>query len=110
MRTTYTHLQTMILLVLFFFTTVQKISASAKAGEASVYEGYTVTIALADTYKRTLMQSTGVTYQWYSENNSYATVTSSTRYNATVKGIKATSSCKVYFLSLIHISEPTRPY
>ena len=43
------------------------------------------------------MQSTGVTYQWYSENNSYATVTSSTRYNATVKGIKATSSCKVYF-------------
>lgn len=97
MRTTYTHLQTMILLVLFFFTTVQKISASAKAGEASVYEGYTVTIELADTYKRTLMQSTGITYQWYSENNSYATVTSSTRYNATVKGIKATSSCKVYF-------------
>lgn len=97
MRTTYTHLQTMILLVLFFFTTVQKISASAKAGEASVYEGYTVTIALADTYKRTLMQSTGITYQWYSENNSYATVTSSTRYNAIVKGIKATSSCKVYF-------------
>lgn len=97
MRTTYTHLQTMILLVLFFFTTVQKINASAKAGEASVYEGYTVTIELADTYKRTLMQSTGITYQWYSENNSYATVTSSTRYNATVKGIKATSSCKVYF-------------
>lgn len=97
MRTTYTHLQTMILLVLFFFTTVQKINASAKAGEASVYEGYTVTIALADTYKRTLMQSTGVTYQWYSENNSYATVTSSTRYNATIKGLKATSSCKVYF-------------
>lgn len=27
----------------------------------------------------------------------YATVTSSTRYNATVKGVKATSSCKVYF-------------
>lgn len=97
MRTTYTHLQTMILLVLFFFTTVQKINASAKAGEASVYEGYTVTIELADTYKRTLMQSTGITYQWYSENNSYATVTSSTRYNATVKGLKATSSCKVYF-------------
>lgn len=97
MRTFTTHLQTMILMVLFAFVTVQKANASAKAGEASVYEGSTVTIALADTYKRTLMQSTGVTYQWYSENNSYATVTSSTRYNATVKGIKATSSCKVYF-------------
>lgn len=97
MRTFTTHLQTMILMVLFAFATVQKANASAKAGEASVYEGSTVTIALADTYKRTLMQSTGVTYQWYSENNSYATVTSSTRYNATVKGIKATSSCKVYF-------------
>lgn len=97
MRTFTTHLQTMILMVLFAFATVQKANASAKAGEASVYEGSTVTIALADTYKRTLMQSTGVTYQWYSENNSYATVTSSTPYNATVKGIKATSSCKVYF-------------
>ena len=97
MKTFTTHLQTMILMVLFAFATVQKANASAKAGEASVYEGSTVTIALADTYKRTLMQSTGVTYQWYSENNSYATVTSSTRYNATVKGIKATSSCKVYF-------------
>lgn len=97
MRTFYTHLQTFILMVLFTLVTVQKVNASAKAGEASVYEGSTVTIALADTYKRTLMQSTGVSYQWYSENTSYATVTSSTRYNATVKGIKATSSCKVYF-------------
>lgn len=97
MRTFYTHLQTIILMVMFALVTVQNANASAKAGEASVYEGSTVTIALADTYKRTLMQSTGVSYQWYSENTSYATVTSSTRYNATVKGIKATSSCKVYF-------------
>lgn len=97
MREIYTHLQTMILLVLFVFTTSQKANASAKAGEASVYEGSSVTIKLADAYERTLRKSTGVTYQWYSENNSYATVTSSTRYNATVKGVKATSSCKVYF-------------
>lgn len=59
MKTFTTHLQTMILMVLFAFATVQKANASAKAGEASVYEGSTVTIALADTYKRTLMQSTG---------------------------------------------------
>lgn len=97
MRTFKTHLQATIMVVLFAFTTIQQAVASAKAGEASVYEGQTVTIELADTYKRTLMQSTGVTYQWYSENNSYATVTSSTRYYATVRGIKATSSCKVYF-------------
>lgn len=97
MREIYTHLQTMILLVLFVFTTSQKANASTKAGEASVYEGSSVTIKLADAYERTLRKSTGVTYQWYSENNSYATVTSSTRYNATVKGVKATSSCKVYF-------------
>lgn len=97
MRTFYLKLQTIILTVLFALVATQEANASAKAGEASVYEGSTVTIALADAYKRTLMNSTGVTYQWYSENTSYATVTSSTRYNATVKGIKATSSCKVYF-------------
>lgn len=97
MRKIFTHVQTVIFLVLLFFTAVQKVNASAKAGEASVYEGYTVTIELADVYKRTLMQSTGVTCQWYSENNSYATVMSSTRYSATVKGLKATNSCKIYF-------------
>jgi len=97
MRTLYTKLQTFILMVLFVLVAIQEANATAKAGEATVYEGSTVSIALADTYKRTLMNSTGVTYQWYSENTSYVTVTSSTRYNATVKGIKATSSCKVYF-------------
>lgn len=97
MRTIYTHLQAIIMMVLFALGSAQNANASAKAGEASVYEGSTVTIKLADAYERTLRKSTGVTYQWYSENNSYATVKSSTRYNATVKGVKATSSCKVYF-------------
>lgn len=97
MRTIYTHLQAIIMMVFFALGSAQNANASAKAGEASVYEGSTVTIKLADAYERTLRKSTGVTYQWYSENNSYATVTSSTRYNATVKGVKATSSCKVYF-------------
>ncbi len=97
MRTFCTHLQTITMMVLFAFSTVQKASASAKAGEASVNTGSTVTIALADVYRRTLMQSTGISYQWYSENDSYVTVTGSTRYEATVKGVRATSSCKVYF-------------
>ncbi|MCD8235180.1 MAG: Ig-like domain-containing protein [Prevotellaceae bacterium] len=97
MRTFTTHLQTIIMMVFCAIGSVQNANASAKAGEASVYEGSTVTVKLADAYERTLRKSTGVSYQWYSENNSYATVTNSTRYNATVKGIKATSSCKVYF-------------
>lgn len=46
MKTFTTHLQTMILMVLFAFATVQKANASAKAGEASVYEGSTVTISI----------------------------------------------------------------
>ncbi|MDO5527699.1 MAG: Ig-like domain-containing protein [Prevotella sp.] len=97
MRTIYTHLQTIIMMVFFALYSAQNANASAKAGEVSVYEGSTVTIKLADAYERTLRKSTGVTYQWYSENNSYATVTSATRYYAIVKGVKATSSCKVYF-------------
>lgn len=59
-------LQTTALLVLFAFSAVQKANASIKAGEASVYEGSTVKIELANAYERTLRQSTGVTYQWYS--------------------------------------------
>lgn len=91
------NLQTIFLMFLGVFVSIQTVKASSKAGEATVYEGSTVKISLADTYKRTLMNSTNISYQWYSENNSYVTVTNSTKYDATVKGIKATSSCKVYF-------------
>ena len=97
MKTIATHLWATFLVAVLLFATVQQANASAKAGEASVFEGSSVTIALADTYKRTLMQSTGVTYQWFSENSSYVTVSSSSPYYATVRGIQATSSCKVYF-------------
>lgn len=97
MRTIKSHLKSITLTVLLAFTAVLNANASAKAGEATVYEGGTVNIALADTYRRTLMRATDVSYQWYSESSSYASVVSSTRYNATVKGVKATSSCKVYF-------------
>ena len=97
MRAFHTFFRTIIPILMLALATVQNAYASAKAGEASVYEGKTVTIALADAYQRTLRKATGVTYQWYSENNKYATVTSSTRYNAIVKGVKETSSCRVYF-------------
>ncbi|MBO5427217.1 MAG: hypothetical protein J5996_02185 [Prevotella sp.] len=54
MRTIYTHLQTIIMMVFFAFGSAQNANASAKAGEASGYEGSTVTIKLADAYERTL--------------------------------------------------------
>lgn len=92
-----TRWKAIVLVFLFTFVTVLAVNASAKAGEASVFEGSTVSIALADAYKRTLRKATQVTYRWYSENDSYAMVTSSTRYDAVVKGVKATSACRVYF-------------
>lgn len=90
-------LQVISMMLLFTFASAQIASALAKDGEASVEEGSTVSISLADVYVRTLKKSTGITYRWYSENNSYVTVTSFTRDKATIKGIKATSSCRVYF-------------
>ena len=71
--------------------------ASAKDGEAEVYEGKTATIYLGTPYQNTLRKSTVITYAWYSENDSYVAVTSSTQNYARIKGIRATSSCKVYF-------------
>lgn len=93
----HTHTIILMLILLLSLGTAQKANASAKAGEATVDVGSTVSISLADAYRRTLMSATNVSYDWYSDNDSYATVVSSTRYNATVRGIKATSSCKIYF-------------
>ena len=71
--------------------------ASAKDGEAEVYEGKTATIYLGTPYQNTLRKSKVISYAWYSESDSYVTVTSSTQNYARIKGIRATSSCKVYF-------------
>lgn len=90
-------LQAFLLVALFAFCTLQKANASALAGEATVYEGGTVTISLADAYRRTLQKATNVSYRWSSEHGSYASVVSSTMYNATIQGNRATSSCRIYF-------------
>lgn len=66
--------------------------AQAKAGEATVGVGSTTQISIADTYQRTLNQSSSVSANWYSESTSYVQVTSSTNKYCYVKGIKATSS------------------
>ncbi len=46
MQTFTTCLQIMNLMVLLVFSVVQKVNASAKAGEASIYEGSTVDLSL----------------------------------------------------------------
>lgn len=72
----------------------QTINASAKAGEAKVYEGCTQTIELSDAYTHTLRRSTNITYQWYSENSSYVQVVGEGRYYAIIKGIQPTRACR----------------
>lgn len=86
-----------MLVLALMFSGVQHVFASAKAGEAEVYEGKTATIYLADVYQRTLRCSKVLSYSWTSDNSSYVIVASSTQNYARIKGIKPTSSCKVYF-------------
>lgn len=88
---------TLLMTAIFTIISVQSAYASALAGKATVNEGYTTVIELADTYQRTLRQSTGITYQWRSEDNSCVTITSSTKYEARIKGVAPTSSCRVYY-------------
>lgn len=97
MKSIYKSAVVILLTVIFTSVFAQTASASAKDGEGIVYEGSTATIALSDTYKRTLRKATSVTYSWSSENTSYMTVASSTQYYATIKGIRPTASCKLYF-------------
>ncbi|MGM9804478.1 MAG: Ig domain-containing protein [Muribaculaceae bacterium] len=99
MKTLKQKLQVIIMMTIFTLTFSTTASAtSAKNGSASVYEGYTTTVSISAIYKSTLMMASSVSYYWYSENTSYVTVTSSNYYQATVKGIKATSTpCRVYF-------------
>lgn len=82
---------------IFAFVLAELSVASIKDGEGMVYEGSTATIALADTYKRTLRRATSVTYSWSSENTSYFVVASSTQYYAVIRGIRPTASCKLFF-------------
>lgn len=86
-----------LLAVIFTSVSVQTANASAKDGEGTVYEGSTATIALGSAYQRTLRRATSVSYSWLSENTFYMTVASSTQYYATIRGIRPTASCKLYF-------------
>lgn len=93
----YVLLRFVMLAIALTYGGVLHVYASAKAGEAEVYEGKTATIYLADTYQRTLRNSRVLSYSWTSDNSSYVIVTGSTQNYARIKGVKPTSSCKVYF-------------
>lgn len=71
--------------------------ASAKCGDASVWEGETCNLVLADTYQRTLKKATNISYKWYSDRESYVSVKRSSMFYCEVKGLKPISSCRVYF-------------
>lgn len=91
------HIVFLFFFFIFAFVLAEPSIASIKDGEGMVYEGSTATIALADTYKRTLRRATSVTYSWSSENTSYFAVASSTQYYAVIRGIRPTASCKLFF-------------
>lgn len=82
---------------IFAFVLAEPSVASIKDGEGVVYEGSTATIALADTYKRTLRKATSVTYSWTSENTSYVTVASSTQVLCCYKRYKTYGFMQVVF-------------
>lgn len=93
----FSSLYRIIVLAIIALAFFQSAMASAKDGEVEVYEGKTATVNLGAAYQRTLRNSTVIHYSWSSENTSEVVVTGSTRNYAIVKGVKATSSCKVYF-------------
>lgn len=86
------------------------IIAQTVEGNVSVKINETSTITLSTTYSRILQNNaTGVSYRWYSNNQSIATVSYSSYKNCTVRG-KASGSCKVYFHADFYIDGYYRTY
>jgi len=90
-------------MVVLFALSAPNASASAKDGEATVYEGNTVTVSISSAYQYTLKEATGISYKWTPQNSSYITVTSSNKNSATIKGLKATSSTRLYYYCSYYI-------
>ncbi len=85
-------------------------TAQTLEGNVSVKVNETSTITLSTTYSRILQNNaTGVSYRWYSNNQSIATVSYSSYKNCTVRG-KASGSCKVYFHVDFYIDGYYRTY
>lgn len=86
-----------IIVMLFCIVALPSNATYLCAGSATVKAGETTTITLASPYVRTLNQSTNITYRWYTDNSSYVKVTSYSRDRATIRGVQATNSGKIYF-------------
>lgn len=91
----------LLLFIISVLSTLQ-LCASAKVGEATVYEGGTATLSLPSAYTTTLARATGVSYQWTSASSAVS-VTSSSKTWATIRGNSATSSVRVYYYCSYYI-------
>lgn len=89
------------MLIAFIISIAQSAEAQIKHGDATVYVGESTTISLSSTYQSTLARATGISYRWSS--SSTISVTSSTKNYATIKGLSATTSGKVYFYCSYYI-------
>lgn len=90
------------ILVTVMSSVCQLAFASAKDGEATVYEGESTTISISTGYWSTLARATGINYRWYS-SDSDVSVTSSTKTSCTIRGNRATTSGKVYYYCSYYI-------
>jgi Leucine-rich repeat (LRR) protein len=91
----------------FFFIFVMlcasaNLYAQAKDGEATVYVGSIVSVGLSDAYRQTLARATNVSYRWYTTDSDISVVTYSKTY-AEVKGLRPTTSARVYFSASYYI-------
>ena len=99
-----------VLFLFLFLLCHIAIIAQTLAGNVSIKINETSTITLSTIYSRILQNNaTGVSYRWYSNNQSIATVSYSSYKNCTVRG-KASGSCKVYFHADFYIDGYYRTY
>lgn len=90
-----------MMLIAFIISIAQSAEAQIKHGDETVYVGESTTISLGSAYQSTLARATGISYRWSS--SSAISVTSSTKNYATIKGLSATTSGKVYYYCSYYI-------
>ncbi|MBR1466734.1 MAG: Ig-like domain-containing protein [Bacteroidaceae bacterium] len=91
-----------MILVTVLSSVCQLSFASAKDGEATVYEGESTTISISSGYWSTLARATGINYRWYSADSDVS-VTSSSKTSCTIRGNRATTSGRVYYYCSYYI-------
>lgn len=83
-------------MMFMLFITISKTFAQSRDGSATVKVREYTTVSLSYAFQRTLSESTNITYSWYSDSPSIASVSGSSMYSATVLG-NSVGSCRVYY-------------